>query len=108
MTDAKSGLCLCPCDINPGNFKKLQGGLMVALDFHATCFMPRSFVNVAMEKSHEAFAQAVSGQLAISVSDDVKPMLAVSNYLVQFGRQPVGKHGFCPYFPTLTDFGTTE
>jgi len=81
---------------------------MVALDFRATCSMPRSFVNVAMEKSWESFARAVSGQLALPISDDVEPMLAVSNYLVPFGRQPLGKHGLCPYFPTLTDFGTAE
>ncbi|EPQ50713.1 hypothetical protein GLOTRDRAFT_133815 [Gloeophyllum trabeum ATCC 11539] len=51
VADAQSGLCLCPCDIHPRNFKKLKDGRVVALDFSATFFIPPSFVGVAMQPS---------------------------------------------------------
>jgi hypothetical protein len=49
VTDAIDGLCLCPCDINTGNFKKHTDGKVVALNFRATCFLPASFFAVAMK-----------------------------------------------------------
>ena len=94
VTDAKSGLCLCPCDIHPGNFKKLQDGKLVALDFRATCFTPRSFVGVAMCNSWDIFARTVATQVTYPRSDDVRVLLSVSNFLVPFGQQAVGKRSF--------------
>ncbi|KAF8343681.1 hypothetical protein F5887DRAFT_886426 [Amanita rubescens] len=99
VADAKSGLCLCPCDIQPRNFKKRQDGQLFALDFRATCFMPRCFVGVAMEKSQDTFGRAVATQIMYPLSGDVLAMISVSNFLVQFGRNPVGKHGFLSVSP---------
>ena len=94
VADAESGLRLCPCDIQPRNFMKRQGGQRFALDFGATCFVPRSFVAVAMEKCWDTFDRMVATEITYPVSDDVVALLSVSNYLVQFGRNAVGKHGF--------------
>ncbi|KIY44911.1 hypothetical protein FISHEDRAFT_77130 [Fistulina hepatica ATCC 64428] len=46
VAEARHGFYLCPCDIDPGNFKKGRDGKVVALDFRATCFLPRSFFRV--------------------------------------------------------------
>jgi hypothetical protein len=55
-SDAQNGLYLCPCDITPRNFKKFEDGTVVALDFHATCFLPPEFFVCRGEQ--------VSGQLS--------------------------------------------
>ncbi|KAJ7716386.1 hypothetical protein DFH07DRAFT_354803 [Mycena maculata] len=89
VADAKSGLCLCPCDIQPRNFKKRQDGQLFALDFRATCFMPRSFVGVAMKKSQDTFGRRVAKQISYPLSDDVSAMLSVFNFLVPFGQNEV-------------------
>jgi hypothetical protein len=58
--DAQNGLYLCPCDVNPGNFKKLDDGTVVALDFGATCFLPPTFFAVAVRKLGDIFPQSAS------------------------------------------------
>ena len=108
VADAESGLHLCPCDIQPRNFMKRQGGQLFALDFRATCFMPRSFVAVAMEKCRDAFNRILATEITYPVSDDVVAMLSVSNYLVQFGRNAFSKQGFYLCFVTLTESDTTR
>ena len=37
------GVCLYPCHISPGNFKKDRDGKVIALDFCATCFFALVF-----------------------------------------------------------------
>lgn len=74
---------------------------MVALDFRATCFMPRSFVGVALYKSRsqEPLGQAVAALFKHLLSEDVSALLSASNHLVQFGQQEVGKYSFLSLFP---------
>jgi len=72
---------------------------MVALDFRATCFMPRSFVGVALYKSQEPLGQAVAARFKHLLSEDVSAILSASNHLVQFGQQEVGKYSFLSLFP---------
>ena len=93
VANAESGLRLFSCDIQPRNFMKRQGGQLFALDFRATCFVPRSFVAVAMEMCRDAFNRMVATEITYPVSDDVVAILS-SNYLVQFGRNAFGKQGF--------------
>ncbi len=84
-----------------------SGGQLFALDFRATCFVPRSFVAVAMKKCQDTFDRMVATEITYPLSDDVFAMLSVSNYLVQFGRNELDKHGFYLCFATLTDSNTT-
>ncbi|KAF9478092.1 hypothetical protein BDN70DRAFT_880431 [Pholiota conissans] len=89
VADAEGGLFLCPCDINPGNFRKCKNGKVFAMDFSATCFMPPSFVGVAMKKSQDPFCREVAKKLTYTQSDDVSAIVSASYYLVQFGHKAV-------------------
>ncbi|KAL1709557.1 hypothetical protein EV121DRAFT_286616 [Schizophyllum commune] len=42
------GLPLCPCDLDHTNFMTDRQGKIVAIDFGATCFLPRSFFDLAL------------------------------------------------------------
>jgi len=89
VADAKGGLYLCPCDIQPGNFRKCTDGQLFAFDFRATCFMPPSFFGVAMRKSQDTFCRQVANKIRYNHSDEVSAMVSASNYLVQFGQKEV-------------------
>jgi hypothetical protein len=91
VADARNGLYLSPCDIYPGNFKKGQDGQVVALEFHATCFLPPSFFAVAMAMEHDDFTWKVAHRVNYTKSDDVEPMISASYYLVPFGRNDIGQ-----------------
>jgi len=95
VADASDGLYLCPCDIYPGNFKKLPDGKMVALDFGATCFLPPSFFALAMAKERgnfrSDFAEKVAKHVHYPLSGDVLAMLGASYYLVPYGRNDIGR-----------------
>ncbi|KIO16673.1 hypothetical protein M407DRAFT_246939 [Tulasnella calospora MUT 4182] len=92
VADTNAGLRLCPCDINPGNFKKCQDGAVVALDFRATCFLPPSFFAVTMVKARDSFSRKVARRFNYPKSDDVEAMVSASYYLVPFGRNDIGLH----------------
>jgi hypothetical protein len=91
VADARAGLRLCPCDINPGNFKKCPDGTVVALDFRATCFLPPSFFAVAMEKATCRFAWKVAKLINDPQSSDFEAMAAASYHLVPYGRNDIGQ-----------------
>ncbi|KDQ11103.1 hypothetical protein BOTBODRAFT_114818 [Botryobasidium botryosum FD-172 SS1] len=91
VADASDGLFLCPCDIHPGNFKKLLDGTIVAIDFHMTCFLPPSFFAVAMRKEDDLFAQMVAKCVKYPRSSDVGAILSASYYLVSFQRNDIGE-----------------
>ena len=101
VADAESGLYLCSSDIQPANFKKYDHGQLVALDFRATCFMPRSFMGVAMKKTQNHFCQMVARKITYPESDDVSAMVSASDYIVQFGQRPFGKRDFSFLFSYL-------
>ncbi|TFY71396.1 hypothetical protein EVG20_g1605 [Dentipellis fragilis] len=90
VADAHDGLRLCPCDINPGNFKKCEDGTIVALDFRATCFLPPSFFAVAMAKAMRNFAWQVNRYVDYPKSDDVEAMLSASYFLVPYQSNSLG------------------
>ncbi|OJA16052.1 hypothetical protein AZE42_05495 [Rhizopogon vesiculosus] len=90
VADASDGLYLCPCDINPGNFKKLPDGKVVALDFRASCFLPPSFFAVAMEKAVDLFTQRVARHVKYPISGDVAAMTSASYSLAPYGRNDIG------------------
>ncbi|KAI5827078.1 hypothetical protein K523DRAFT_247630, partial [Schizophyllum commune Tattone D] len=46
------GLPLCPCNLDPTNFMTDCEGRIVAIDFGATCFLPRSFFDLALFLCH--------------------------------------------------------
>ena len=52
-----------------------------------------------MEKSQDTFGRAVAAQTMFPLSGNILAMVSVSNFLVQFGRNPVGKHGFLSVSP---------
>ncbi|KAF8265623.1 hypothetical protein EI94DRAFT_1735291 [Lactarius quietus] len=90
VADASNGLFLCPCDIHPGNFKKLPDNTIVAIDFRYTCFLPPSFFGIAMRKQHDVFGQVLSQLVGYTESDDVEAMVSASYYLVPFQKNDVG------------------
>ena len=104
VADAESGLYLCSSDIQPANFKKYDHGQLVALDFRATCFMPRSFMGVAMKKTQNHFCQLVARKITYPESDDVwlwsQPLIILFS-LVK-GHSVSATFHF--YSPTWTDF----
>ncbi|KAI5984658.1 hypothetical protein EDD15DRAFT_2390407 [Pisolithus albus] len=89
------GRFLCPCDFNPGNFRKrtMEDGrlVLVALDFRATCFMPLPFIEVAMGKPQDDFSRKVVRKIAYphQRSDSATALLSASGYLVQYGPKPI-------------------
>ncbi|KAG8950624.1 hypothetical protein FRC04_007248 [Tulasnella sp. 424] len=89
VTDAGNGLFLCPWDIHPGNFKKVDHKV-VALDFRGTCFLPPSFFAVAMDLADEDFIQRVAMRVKYPKSDDVAAMVSAHYFLVPFGRNDIG------------------
>lgn len=91
MADASDGLYLCPCDIHPGNFKKLPDDSIVALDFRATCFLPPSFFAVAMEKTWNIFTMKVARHVKYPKSEDVDVITRASYYLVPYQRNDLGQ-----------------
>ncbi|KDQ11355.1 hypothetical protein BOTBODRAFT_458903 [Botryobasidium botryosum FD-172 SS1] len=88
--DASKGLVLCPCDIHPGNFKKI-GDRVVALDSRATCFMPPAFLAFAMEAPVNNFAFQVAQRVRYPPSANVSPMLSASYFLVPHGTNEIGQ-----------------
>jgi len=89
VADTKGGLSLCLSDIHPRNFRKSIDGQLYAFDFGATCFMPPSFVGVAMRKSEDPFCYQVAQKIKYIQSEEVSAMVSASNYLVPFGHRAV-------------------
>ncbi|TRM64601.1 hypothetical protein BD626DRAFT_492381 [Schizophyllum amplum] len=90
VSEAENGLFLCPCDIDPGNFRRRSiDGQLFALDFGATCLLPSSFFAVAMRLSENRFCRKVAQRVTYNEPEDVSAIVAASYYLVQFGAQPV-------------------
>ena len=89
--DAENGLYLCLCDINPSNFKKFEGGTVVALDFRAICFLPPVFFVVAMVKLREIVPRNVAGSVQCPTSSDVNAIVSASYFLVPFGSNNTGQ-----------------
>jgi len=90
-TEASDGLCLCPCDISPGNFKKAKDCKLVALDFRATCFLPQFFLAFSMARPVNRFAWNVAQHVKYPPSDNVEAMVAASAYLVPRGKNTIGQ-----------------
>jgi len=78
---AAEDLYLCPVDIHPGNFKKLDDDTIVALDFRATCFLPESFITYAMEDPVHVFAGKVAKYVNYPRSSNIDAMSAASYYV---------------------------
>ena len=98
VANASNGLFLCPCDIHPGNFKKLADNTIVAIDFRHACFLPPSFFGVAMRKQNHVFGQVMAQYLTYPKSKDVSAMVAASYFLVPFQKNDVGgSNGFLFY-----------
>jgi hypothetical protein len=91
VADASDGLFLCPCDIHPGNFKKLPDNTIVAIDFRSTCFLPPSFFGVAMRKQNDLFGQVVAQCVRYTKSNDVEAMVSASYHLVPFQKNDIGE-----------------
>ncbi|KAG9032947.1 hypothetical protein FS837_002583 [Tulasnella sp. UAMH 9824] len=89
VADAANGLFLCPWDIHPGNFKKVDHKV-VALDLKGTCFLPPSFFAVAMELEDDGFTLRVARRVKYPKSDDVAAMVSAHYYLVPYQRNDIG------------------
>lgn len=84
------GLRLCPCDMNRTNFMKDLKGMIVALDFGASCFLPPSFAFALREG--DDFTQSIARHLNYPASTQLNPMLMASYILVLFGTNKIGEH----------------
>jgi len=91
VADAQGGLYLCPCDLTCHNFKKCEDGTVVALDFHATCFLPPVFFAVAVAKLDGNFSLRVARHVHYPLSSDVNAIVAASYYLVPYGKNDIGQ-----------------
>ena len=88
IADSKNGLFLCPSDIHAGNFKKIEGGPVVILDFGAVCFLPPIFFYLAVHKSADWFTQMIAQKIKYPYRRsfrNMEAMLAVSGYLALVG-----------------------
>ncbi|KAG8934471.1 hypothetical protein FRC01_002539 [Tulasnella sp. 417] len=90
VADTGNRLLLCPCDINPGNFKKGTNDEVVALNFWATCFMPPAFLAFAKALPVSEFARQVARHVDYPTSDAISAMYSASGYLVLCGRNDTG------------------
>ena len=61
--DSKDGLFLCSPDLNSGNFKKINDGSVVVLDFGAVCFLPPIFFYLAMHMSVDGFTRKIAQKI---------------------------------------------
>ena len=92
IADSKAGLFFYPSDLNPGNFKKIKDGPVVALDFGAVCFLPPIFFYLAIHKSIDGFTWKIGQKIEYPYpkSDDaMSAMLTVSGYLAQIGLKGI-------------------
>jgi len=92
-----SGRCqrwsyLCPCDINPVNFKKLPDGKVVALNFVSRASCPLLFA-VAMAMALDDFTRKVARPSKYPISGDVEAMTSASYSLVPYGKNDIGQPG---------------
>ncbi|KAI6154768.1 hypothetical protein BKA82DRAFT_997670 [Pisolithus tinctorius] len=89
------GRYLCPSDFNRGNFKKCTMGdgrlVVVVSNFHATCFMPIPFIEVALKKPRDPFSQLVVQKITnpYQPSGYAGPLIIASALLHQYGVGPV-------------------
>lgn len=65
--------------------------VVVVLDFHATCFMLLSFIEVTLKKPRDHFCQSVVEKIKHPhhQSNDAKVLLSASGSLFQYGSKPV-------------------
>lgn len=82
-------LLLCPSDITPGNFKKGDNGVVVALDFRASCFLPSAFFSYALQMPVNDFDRIVSKHIKHQPSSNVRAMAVASSRLVICGKNDI-------------------
>ena len=90
VDDARDGLYLCPCDLNPANFKKGPEGNIIALDFAASCFVPRSFIAASLNMMDDYFSRRVAQRVNYQGSNDVSAILRAGYSLVPYGSNKIG------------------
>ncbi|KAK0220033.1 hypothetical protein IW262DRAFT_1272842, partial [Armillaria fumosa] len=83
-------LCI-DIDITPANFKKCEDGTVVALDFHATCFLPPYFFAVMVRMLVDNFSQQVARHVSYPQSSDVDTILSASYFMVPFRTNNIGQ-----------------
>jgi hypothetical protein len=83
-------LLLCPSDITPGNFKKGDNGVVFALDFRASCFLPSAFFSYVLQVPVNDFDRIVVSHIKHQSLSDVKAMTVASNHLTICGTNGIG------------------
>ena len=79
----------------------MDGGrsVVVMLDFHAMCFMPLPFIEVALRKPWDSFFQSIFEKIyPQGLSNDGNNLLSASASLGQYGVKPIGKHDILMLF----------
>ncbi|KAF8641617.1 hypothetical protein AX16_009892, partial [Volvariella volvacea WC 439] len=99
----EDGLPLCPCDLNRTNFMRDRWGKIVAVDFGASCFLPRSFFDFALYQG-DGFAQLLLDLLQRPQSAQLSAMLTAQSTLVVHGTNKIGKHASLLFFFFLSFF----
>ncbi|KAI6100919.1 hypothetical protein EDD16DRAFT_1432873, partial [Pisolithus croceorrhizus] len=80
----------CAPDINPSNFKKGNNGVVFAVDFRASCFLPPALFSHPLQRPVNNFDRIVSKDDKYQPSSDVKAMAATSKRLVICGKITIG------------------
>lgn len=83
-------LLLCPSDIIPRNFKKGDNGIVFALDFRASCFLPSAFFSLVLQVPVNNFDRIVARHIKYQPSSEVEAMTVASNHLVICGKNNIG------------------
>ncbi|KAG5643159.1 hypothetical protein DXG03_001489 [Asterophora parasitica] len=82
------GLRLCLSDMNGEKFLKREDGVIVALDFGASCFLPVSFFNLALRKP-ESYTQRIGKLVKPPPSTQLDALLTASCSLVPYGTNNI-------------------
>jgi hypothetical protein len=90
-SEIAGGLVLCPNDIDPSNFIIDSEGMVFAIDFGRTGYMPPSYVSYSFESDWAKFARLVARLVKYPKSANLLAMQVAAGLLVISGNNSLGK-----------------
>jgi hypothetical protein len=90
-SETAEGLVLCPSDIDPSNFIIDSKGILFAIDFGRTGYMPPSYVSYSLLKSWKLFTRMVASLVQYPKSPNLDAMEVAAGLLVTSGNNSLGK-----------------
>ncbi|KAF5313796.1 hypothetical protein D9619_013708 [Psilocybe cf. subviscida] len=88
-----AGLRLCPSDMDSPNFIRDMNGMIVAIDFGSSCFLPPSFFSHALHVATGSFPQLLAREIVTTYgyprSAQLSNMLDAAYTLVPYGKNSI-------------------